>query len=156
MTTPQQLYTPLGRVARADTRREKSSAVSARAGKRLIGCSWLDTTWIFELFCALLSVVSLIVLVVVLQVYNGRPLKDWTLQVTASGSTTSISPNFVVSLLSLISKSSSAVVLSSGISQIKWSWFARARRPLQDLQIFDSASRGPRGSIELLWRTRAM
>ena len=38
----------------------------------------------------------------------------------------------------------------AGISQLKWTWFSTVRN-LSDIQIFDSASRGIFGSLQLMY-----
>ncbi|KAL8763231.1 MAG: hypothetical protein Q9184_000949 [Pyrenodesmia sp. 2 TL-2023] len=46
--------------------------------------------------------------------------------------------------------------VGSAISQCKWLWYRQAKpRRLQDLQLFDDASRGPWGAIQLLISLRA-
>jgi hypothetical protein len=65
-----------------------------------------------------------------------------------------ITLNFVVAVLGTTSKATIAVVLSSAISQMKWNWFALQHRELGDFALYDEASRGPLGSLQLLWRTR--
>jgi hypothetical protein len=37
---------------------------------------------------------------------------------------------------------------------LKWVWFAKRARPLSDLKVFDNASRGIYGSVELVWALR--
>jgi hypothetical protein len=46
------------------------------------------------------------------------------------------------------------LITAEGLSQLKWAWFKR-RRPLQDLTRYDRASRGPLGSLLLLWTLRS-
>ncbi|RJE20239.1 hypothetical protein PHISCL_07417 [Aspergillus sclerotialis] len=56
--------------------------------------------------------------------------------------------NAIVSILSTGSKSSLIFVIGECIGQLKWMWFqGENKRPLNDLQSFDSASRGPFGSL---------
>lgn len=46
--------------------------------------------------------------------------------------------------------------VGAAISQSKWLWYRQSEpRRLQDLELFDQASRGPWGSLELLFRLRA-
>lgn len=46
------------------------------------------------------------------------------------------------------------IPVSSAISRAQWTWFRR-ERPLHDFHLFDQASRGPWGSLALIWRVRA-
>ena len=45
------------------------------------------------------------------------------------------------------------VAVNESISQLKWLWF-REPRMLQDIQVFDDASRGPTGAVKLMFRTK--
>ena len=98
--------------------------------------------WIWELFCWLLATACLCTIAAVLATWNQRPLDEWHYSLTL---------NSVLAILSAISKSALLVPVSSGISQLKWSRLSD-RRSLIDLQMFDEASRGPLGSIWLIWR----
>jgi hypothetical protein len=40
------------------------------------------------------------------------------------------------------------------INQLTWVWFGHKARPLEDAVYYDSASRGPLGSLKLLFRLR--
>ncbi|PVH83592.1 hypothetical protein DL98DRAFT_486436 [Cadophora sp. DSE1049] len=61
-----------------------------------------------------------------------------------------ITINSILSWLSTIARSALLVPITKGISQLKWTWFSSVQR-LADLQRFDDASRGPWGSLMLLW-----
>lgn len=62
--------------------------------------------------------------------------------------------NAIVALLSTWSKTTLLFVLSSTIGQWKWILYARGPRPLLDAYIIDEASRGPLGSLQMLWRMK--
>ncbi|KAH6695848.1 hypothetical protein BKA61DRAFT_711009 [Leptodontidium sp. MPI-SDFR-AT-0119] len=94
----------------------------------------------------------LIALFLVLWRINRKRQTSWTFKFT---------PNTVISVLSTTAKSSSLFVSSAAIGQEKWVWFGLGNRVgypdgtrLADLQVFDDASRGPLGSISLLWMTK--
>lgn len=55
--------------------------------------------------------------------------------------------------LSLYSSPGHCLPAAEGISQLKWYWFNEPQ-PLIDLDRFDTASRGPWGSLLLLFHTR--
>lgn len=38
------------------------------------------------------------------------------------------------------------------LSQLNWLWYTRQAKALEDFQIFDVASRGPWGAVQLLFR----
>lgn len=64
--------------------------------------------------------------------------------------------NGIVSTLAGISKAALILPISEAISQLKrqWFWNVDRPRPISDFQIYDSASRGPWGSLCLLARPR--
>ena len=109
--------------------------------------------WTLEIFGILVSVVSLGALIIVLRVYDGRPLSDWS-PIAFSGYSINISLNFVISILGTLSKSLLALSVAAGISQSKWIWFRDRKRPLLDFKKFEDASRGPSGSFALLNATK--
>lgn len=43
-----------------------------------------------------------------------------------------------------------ALILDTGISQLKWIWFSNQSRSLADMDVYDRASRGPWGSFLLI------
>ncbi|KAL8923219.1 MAG: hypothetical protein Q9172_003238 [Xanthocarpia lactea] len=109
--------------------------------------SLLSNWWLWELLEACISIIALVVIVVILFVYDGSSLPDWPSVFTI---------NSVISFLSTISKLSIMAAASAALSQCKWLWYRQAEpRQLQDLQMFDDASRGPWGAIQLLLSLRA-
>ncbi|KAE9966432.1 hypothetical protein EG328_008916 [Venturia inaequalis] len=72
---------------------------------------------------------------------RGSPLPSWPLSITI---------NALVSVLSSILKSTLLLLVGEAIGQMKWNWFKRGSRPLNDFEVFDSATRGPLGSFWLL------
>jgi hypothetical protein len=66
-----------------------------------------------------------------------------------------ISVNSVVSWLGTIARMCLLVPLSNGLGQLKWTWFSDRERSLTDISIFDAASRGASGSVQLIWRLKA-
>ena len=112
---------------------------------------FVDEWWIFELVAWIASVASLVSMVAILQVYNGKPTPKWA--ITIHHRTAQITINTVISLFATIMKSSLMVPVAAAISQLKWNWFYQGR-PLTDFQLFDSAKQGPVGAITLLWSLR--
>lgn len=97
--------------------------------------------WMEELLAISLSLVAFGVLVFILYQYDGQPLPTLPHNVSLS---------FVVSTLATISKSSLLLAVASAFGQFKWLWISSKQPRLQDLQIFDEASRGPLGAAKLL------
>ncbi|KAK1839988.1 hypothetical protein CCHR01_17392 [Colletotrichum chrysophilum] len=114
----------------------KSWQVSAG---RIIGGWWQ------EILCIVLSIIFLAVLIIVLAAFNQKPLPNWSPGITL---------NTVVALLSTLSRTAFIIPVVEGLSQSKWNWFKKKPRPLQDFDVFDRASRGPGGSLGLLFRTK--
>ena len=91
----------------------------------------------------LVSVGALLSIVAVLFAFDGKPMTRWK---------AIAQPNTVVSALSTLAKSSMLMVIGQALGQLKWQHFESHPRRLIDFEIFDSASRGPWGALELLYR----
>lgn len=87
---------------------------------------------------------SLRLLVDVLIAYQEKPAAQWPQNVTI---------NSIVAISIALLKSAMLVFVAEGVSQLKWAWFADSR-PLQHLSLFDTASKGPKGTVSLLGTTR--
>jgi hypothetical protein len=115
---------------------------------------WLSgmDSWSLETSAVTLSLAATIALIFVLRHIDNKPQTSWSFKIT---------PNTVISLLSTIARSLSLVAISAVIGQEKWIWFGLGRQEgfrqntrLIDLQIFEDASRGPLGSLSLIWFTQ--
>lgn len=98
--------------------------------------------WKFETSLLFLGVCSLLAIIVLLAVENGKTLDSWKFY---------LSLNTVVSILGTISRASLASSVGSCIAQEKWNWFRKRQDSLYLFGRFDSASRGPLGSLKLLY-----
>jgi hypothetical protein len=98
--------------------------------------------WWWEIGAALLSVISMSLIATLLFYINDTPLKNWILP---------IQPNSLLAALTTIAKTALLVPVASCIGQLKWRHFAQHPRPLNQLQILDDASRGPWGSLILIY-----
>ncbi|KAK8013247.1 hypothetical protein PG991_009518 [Apiospora marii] len=96
--------------------------------------------WWIEIFNCLLMIGMLCTIVGVLYPNNGKPLPDLPYHVSI---------NTIVSILSTTLKASAALILAEGISHLKWNSFQQYRL-LNGLAVFDKASRGPLGCLQLL------
>lgn len=101
----------------------------------------------YEIFSLLLATVSLIGIFILLKQYDHKPSPQWSL------GNWGITLNTVLSFLSLVFRSSLLMPVAQSISQLAWIWYLQPK-PLQDVVYYDSASRGPLGSIRLLLRLR--
>ena len=98
--------------------------------------------WVWEAWCWSLSTGCLCAIVGLLIRYHGRQLHHWPYSITL---------NSMLAILSAISKSAFIVPASAAISQLKWARMNK-KHSLLDLQKFDNASRGPLGSLLLMFR----
>ncbi|CAI6264430.1 unnamed protein product [Periconia digitata] len=106
---------------------------------------FFSDTWALELLLLLVSWIALFTTVGLLLRYNQQPIFTWL----------NVSLNAMVSVLGIVFKSSLLFVLSSCLGQ--WTYISFSgpqRQPLFNFITYDSASRGPFGSLLLLWRTR--
>jgi hypothetical protein len=98
--------------------------------------------WKFEVLSMVCSVGALLAIIAVLFAYDGKSMTRWNAW---------LRPNTVVSALSTLAKSSMLMVVGQGLGQLKWQHFERRPRRLLDFDVFENASRGPWGSLRLLY-----
>jgi hypothetical protein len=123
----------------------KAISSSSSIGKQQKS-SWVDRLsdwWWWELASVLLSGSCFIAIVITLLVMKDKALSSWH---------SAVSPNALISTLATVSKASLMLAVAACISQLKWLYFERAPRSLHSMQVFDDASRGPLGALELLTR----
>ncbi|KLJ12773.1 hypothetical protein EMPG_12223 [Blastomyces silverae] len=100
--------------------------------------------WLWEIGACVTSLLALAATVAVLAVYSGNTAPELPKYITL---------NAIISLLTNVVKFSVLAAVAASISQLKWLWL-KDMRHLQDLQIFDNASRGPQGSLYILFHLR--
>ncbi|KAL8685577.1 MAG: hypothetical protein Q9224_005763 [Gallowayella concinna] len=105
----------------------------------------VEDTWYLSALAVLGSTLALGAIATLLSIYNGTPIFKWH----------GVTLNAIVAVLAVTLKGLLAFAISDAIGQSKWIWFSRQQRPLQDLALIDSASRGPLGSLQLLYRSVA-
>ncbi|CAI7628860.1 unnamed protein product [Penicillium bialowiezense] len=117
----------------------ESPPPSTKQDTSLAGKNIIPDTWTFEGIT--------IIFIVVLQVYDQKPRPPLHYGITL---------NAIVSILATASKSALLFVVGECIGQLKWVWFYKGseRRQLSDMQLFDSASRGPMGSLVMTFQHR--
>jgi len=81
-----------------------------------------------------------------LKAYDGKAQPDWLYGITL---------NSAASWLTTITKSMLLVPAAACIDQSSWIYYASRARNLGALSVYDAASRGPWGSMQLLWTLRA-
>ena len=108
---------------------------------------WVTNGWLFEVLSVLVGLAAIIDLCGVLRKYDGKvdPGANHVFGVN-------ITVNTLVAILSTIARAALLVVVSECICQLKWRWYINESKPLEDLDIFDQASRGAWGGFKLLWK----
>lgn len=101
--------------------------------------------WWFEMLAMGFSLTCLIANIGFLRYLDEKPYQSWRI------SKVDITPNAIISFLATLNKASMLLPVAEVLVQLKWLWFQARRRRVFDLQIFDDASRGPLGSLRLLW-----
>ncbi|KAK8126838.1 uncharacterized protein PG998_002597 [Apiospora kogelbergensis] len=102
--------------------------------------------WNLEIFAAFVSFGCIAAIVSVLYRMQGQPLERWTFPTNL---------NSTIAAFVTVAKSTSMLIVASCLSQRKWLHFKEKPSPLHDLDVFDEASRGPLGSLKLIWRLRS-
>ncbi|KAI0833936.1 hypothetical protein F5Y06DRAFT_290143 [Hypoxylon sp. FL0890] len=97
--------------------------------------------WKWEIGACFLILIAIFAILATLYPHEGRPQPNWPYL---------ISVNSLLSVYGAVLKAALAYIVGSGISQLQWRWYAR-ERPLFDLVRYDSAGRGPLGSLRWLW-----
>lgn len=96
--------------------------------------------WILEIFLLLLSTALLGGIATILFLHDGNYLTDWRFPINLNTS---------IAFLGTVYRACIALILAEIIGQCKWSWFRNRPRALQDLQVYDEASRGAMGCLKL-------
>lgn len=104
------------------------------------------SVWLWEILSLMMSMSCVVAILAILDHYNQQPVPNWSYGFTL---------NSVVSILAVVARSSLILPIAEAISQLKWSWFWRGHRLVMDFERFDSASRGPWGSLVLLSHPRS-
>ncbi|KAK4222000.1 hypothetical protein QBC38DRAFT_428130 [Podospora fimiseda] len=103
--------------------------------------SWIRGWW-REILSMAVSLACTVCLVSILIAMKDRPHTAWAVPF--------VSLPAMLSILTTISKSTTALALAACMSQYKWIYFKERARKLSDLNLLDDASRGPNGSLFLL------
>ncbi|KAK1781418.1 hypothetical protein QBC45DRAFT_57033 [Copromyces sp. CBS 386.78] len=102
-------------------------------------------TWTYESISMLVAMGAVASIIAVLATYDGQPLPSWPHWITL---------NAVIAILATVATASMSVPLSGGLGQLKWIRFKQGRAPLSDMEIYDDASRGAFGAVNMLVQAR--
>lgn len=100
--------------------------------------------WIWELWALAGSLLALIAMIALLASFDNKPIFYWN----------GVTLNALVSILSVAMKAFLLFAASQCIGQWKWILFSRDSRRLLDFEHIDLASRGPLGSLTVLWTVK--
>lgn len=110
--------------------------------------SRLDAWWVVEVACLICAFFTLIAIVAILKIHNDQPFTGWTFY---------FSLNTIISFLGgTINKSAMLLAVSACLAQGKFTWFYKRRGQLSLFKIMDDATRGPMGSVKLLFHLRGL
>lgn len=101
--------------------------------------------WQWEFGASMFSLGCFAAVVGVLATNEDKSLASWSFVF-------GISLNTLIAILSTLSRTALMVPVASCISQLKWIHLVTGPRALRDVQVFEDASRGPWGSLELISR----
>ena len=102
--------------------------------------------WAPEAISCLVAIASFFGIFGVLWHFDEQLQPNWHYNITV---------NSIISWLSTLLKAALLVSVAACISQTSWIMFRLRPRPLHDIVAHDLASRGPLGSVQLLWSSKA-
>lgn len=102
----------------------------------------LEDTWLLQGLSVLGSILLTSVLVALLARFDNTLILEWN----------GISLNAAVALIATILKGLVAFTVSDCLGQAKWIWLSWQQRPLSHFALIDQGSRGPLGSLKMLWQ----
>ncbi|KAL6696923.1 hypothetical protein J3F84DRAFT_407646 [Trichoderma pleuroticola] len=103
----------------------------------------LASTWWIEIITMTISFGCIAALVCILVRFQNRLLTEWYFF---------ISINATVAIAITAARATLLAAISVCLSQEKWTHFTKRTHPLQDFATIDTASRGPLGSLQMLYK----
>jgi hypothetical protein len=89
--------------------------------------------WLMELMSLMLSLAAIVAIFAVLRAFENHSLPGWPFNITL---------NTFLALFTTIANTGLIVAVLEALSQLKWIWFMKVKRPLADFQTYDEACRG--------------
>ena len=99
-----------------------------------------NSSWTQELLAWALAALALMILIIVLAIYNGKPLDHWH---------SSVSVNTLVNVLTTLASIALIFPVASAIAQLRWLSLAKRASPVADLESFGS---GPIDIVVMMWK----
>lgn len=103
-------------------------------------------TWYLEAGALAFSAIAIGLTAGFLQQLDGHRIPNWAS--VGSG----LSLNSILSVLSIVARSSLLIPLDEALGQLMWVSFSRRANRLDEVELFHRASRGPVGALRLIWR----
>lgn len=97
-------------------------------------------SWNAEILLGLVAVASALAIIMLLVLANRRPLDSFKVPL-----------GLVIAVLGATTRGALAFAIGACLAQEKWNWLRRGPDSLMSFKKFDEASRGPMGSIQLLY-----
>ncbi|XEU97955.1 hypothetical protein FSHL1_003242 [Fusarium sambucinum] len=98
--------------------------------------------WRWELLQLFVASGLFAAICIVLYIYSGKELPEWK--------NLGITLNTLISIIATFFRASIAIISYEVLAQLKWEWLSSGFRPMPDIQLFDTATRGIVGSLRLL------
>jgi hypothetical protein len=121
----------------------QDGAKKATRHRRKWNCS--QFFWFWKVIATLGSIASMVAVTVILARVHSQPLDRCTL---------GISLNATIAIFITVGKSLALLVIGACNAQSKWIRFESTAGKLQELDLFESATRGPLGALVLLIHIR--
>ncbi|KAF4876379.1 hypothetical protein CGCSCA1_v004541 [Colletotrichum siamense] len=106
--------------------------------------SLLNRLWAWEVLSIAVATVALAAMFITLLLHQDRTLPKWPSMITI---------NALIAVFSAILKACLMMPIAEGLSQLKWLWYEKPR-PMKHIAQWDMASRGPWGSLLLIFVLR--
>ncbi|CAI0650446.1 unnamed protein product [Colletotrichum noveboracense] len=100
--------------------------------------------WAWEVLSIAVATVALAAMFITLLLHQDRTLPKWPSMITI---------NALIAVFSAILKACLMMPIAEGLSQLKWLWYEKPR-PMKHIAQWDMASRGPWGSLLLIFVLR--
>ncbi len=101
--------------------------------------------WLYETLSSILAALNLVGLVILLRCYQEQPEPQWGGSITL---------NTIAAIISTAFRAALIIPVAACISQLSWLNLSGKSNSLEDHCFYDQASRGPIGSLRLLFHTR--
>jgi hypothetical protein len=108
---------------------------------------WFIEWWLLEIVSWIFSATCMMIIAIVLSRYDGKPLPNWSIN---------ISMNAFISIFSGFAKSALLLPTAEALGQLKWDWFRKGEKSMMDFEVMDGASRGVLGSAVLLAKNKGV